>query len=282
MGKLNDLLTSIISKVNASVKTEAQTLTDEQKTQARQNIGAAAEGEGGVQTDWNQTDETAADFIKNKPFHKESTVIEIMPDQEVTGVLENSIYIANVTSFVNDMPGSLLRFIVDGVVYDKKKTSMGDGWFYYGNPGMVGVGADDGTPFACVFDTITPALMVGFLDSESHTVSISNRVEQDIISYLPIHEVVFIQNETGWVANMSFADIADIVSSGQQVRGKAEVFLEGMSVNAYYSLTSFIPGIQISFGALTAGKNYITAETFNIDPTNQVLHNNTTIMKETT
>lgn len=70
MSKLHDLLNTIIGKVNASVKTEAQTLTDEQKAQARTNIGAAATGEGGgssVQSDWSQTDEAATDFIKNKP-----------------------------------------------------------------------------------------------------------------------------------------------------------------------------------------------------------------------
>lgn len=80
-----------------------QTLTEAQKAQARTNIGAASEEEvagkmdkitgtedqvigfdengnpvareapsgGGVQPDWNQTDETAADFIKNKPFGEE-------------------------------------------------------------------------------------------------------------------------------------------------------------------------------------------------------------------
>lgn len=68
MGKLYDLLNTLIGKVNNSVKVEAQTLTDAQKEQARKNIGAAAEGAGGVQSDWNQMDETAADFIKNKPF----------------------------------------------------------------------------------------------------------------------------------------------------------------------------------------------------------------------
>lgn len=62
-----------LGKVDGAVRFDtAQNLTDEQKAQARKNIGAAAEDEGGggtsVQTDWNQTDETAADFIKNKPF----------------------------------------------------------------------------------------------------------------------------------------------------------------------------------------------------------------------
>lgn len=40
MSKLYDLLYSVIGKVNKSVKTEVQVLTEEQKTQARANIGA--------------------------------------------------------------------------------------------------------------------------------------------------------------------------------------------------------------------------------------------------
>lgn len=47
MSKLYDLLNTLITNVNASVKTTAQTLTEAQKVQARQNIGAAAVGEGG-------------------------------------------------------------------------------------------------------------------------------------------------------------------------------------------------------------------------------------------
>lgn len=42
MSKLYDLLYSMIGKVNKSVKTEAQVLTEDQKTQARANIGAMA------------------------------------------------------------------------------------------------------------------------------------------------------------------------------------------------------------------------------------------------
>jgi hypothetical protein len=40
MSKLYDLLYAVIGKVNKAVKTETQTLTEEQKTQARANIGA--------------------------------------------------------------------------------------------------------------------------------------------------------------------------------------------------------------------------------------------------
>lgn len=41
----------------------AQSLTDEEKAQARANIGVS-------QPDWNQNDATAPDYIKNRPFYK--------------------------------------------------------------------------------------------------------------------------------------------------------------------------------------------------------------------
>lgn len=40
MSKLYELLSSVVTKLNKTVKTETQTLTEEQKTQARANIGA--------------------------------------------------------------------------------------------------------------------------------------------------------------------------------------------------------------------------------------------------
>lgn len=42
-----------------------QSLTDEQKAQARENIGAASDADV-VQSDWNQNDENAKDYIKNR------------------------------------------------------------------------------------------------------------------------------------------------------------------------------------------------------------------------
>ena len=43
MSKLYDLLSSVVVKLNKTIKTEAQTLTEEQKTQVRANIGAMSE-----------------------------------------------------------------------------------------------------------------------------------------------------------------------------------------------------------------------------------------------
>lgn len=53
MSKLYDLLYSVINKVNKSIKTETQVLTEEQKTQARANIGA-------MSSDYTPPNQTAA------------------------------------------------------------------------------------------------------------------------------------------------------------------------------------------------------------------------------
>lgn len=48
-----------------------QTLTDEQKAQARNNIGAVSSDEL-VQSDWNQNDTTAKDYVKNRICYEET------------------------------------------------------------------------------------------------------------------------------------------------------------------------------------------------------------------
>lgn len=117
-----------------SVKYVPQDLTDEQKAQARENIGAAAEGGGGtqvqanwnetdtaspayiqnkptipaaqVQSDWNQSDNTAVDYIKNKPsipydltdIYRLEIVVET--DMTITCDVQMNCYVLNPASNV--------------------------------------------------------------------------------------------------------------------------------------------------------------------------------------
>ena len=64
---------------DTSVLYTPQTLTEEQQAQARQNIGAISESEipAQVQADWNQSDTTAPDYIKNKPAIPSNNPIEL-------------------------------------------------------------------------------------------------------------------------------------------------------------------------------------------------------------
>lgn len=72
MSRLNELLSKIISKLNTSVKTEAQNLTEQEKIQVRENIGAGAPQ---VQADLSQNDETAIDYVKNRLAWEEEKII---------------------------------------------------------------------------------------------------------------------------------------------------------------------------------------------------------------
>ena len=59
MATLKDLLTTIISKLNSKVTTVNGASPDD---------NGNVEVQAGVQSDWNQNDETAIDYVKNRPF----------------------------------------------------------------------------------------------------------------------------------------------------------------------------------------------------------------------
>lgn len=72
MSKLFDLLNSVITKVNKAVRySDEQNLTEEQKAQARNNIGAISETEipEQIQADMAQSDKTQLDYIKNRTHY---------------------------------------------------------------------------------------------------------------------------------------------------------------------------------------------------------------------
>ena len=101
-----------------TVKTVSQVLTDEQKTQARTNIGA---GVPQVQSDYTQNDSGQTDYIKNRPFY-EYTAVDITWDGDTTGKTEvdltsilgcNVYLVSDATPSVEDLNGSTLT-VYDG------------------------------------------------------------------------------------------------------------------------------------------------------------------------
>lgn len=90
-----------------------QELTEEEKAQARENIGA---GEPQIQADWNQSDETALDYIKNRT-HYDDTIHTLRTREDITSLL-NDMGIIYGHSEAEIIPGITFRVIVDGVVYD--------------------------------------------------------------------------------------------------------------------------------------------------------------------
>ena len=84
MSSLKELLSNIILKVNSSVKTEAQELTEEQKAQVRENIGAAVQGDAYILSNEDKAEITAQVL---------DMVAYIQPDAPPEDAPENSLWV---------------------------------------------------------------------------------------------------------------------------------------------------------------------------------------------
>lgn len=135
-----------------------------------------------VQTDWNQTDETAADFIKNKPFGN-AVIVDIVPETEVTGVYSDGIYQVDIdTAFSGNDETLVITF--DGVAYSCAVNSMND-FALYGNMAPFGE-PDTGEPFLLFINPMSLTQMLLF-DGVTHKVSIGKpSVETIAEEYLPV------------------------------------------------------------------------------------------------
>ena len=122
-----DNLTNTVVSYNAQ-----ENITDEQKAQARTNIGAISSSEL-VQADWNQNDETAKDYVKNKSLAIKSNVD--IADSWTTNYssftstwLKNNFTTANVAIEINGQ-------LIENLEY----TPQSYGGYTFGNLDTVGV-----------------------------------------------------------------------------------------------------------------------------------------------
>lgn len=108
---MNEVIVPFVIQ-NLVVYSEPQPLTDEQKAQARNNIGAISSSEL-VQSDWNQNDTSASDYIKNKPTIDtalSSTSENAVQNKVVKAAIDN-LALPSVTEADN---GKILK-VVNGV-----------------------------------------------------------------------------------------------------------------------------------------------------------------------
>lgn len=121
MATLKDLLTTIISKLNSKVTTVNGASPDD---------NGNVEVQAGVQSDWNQNDETAIDYVKNRPFYTGDTVETLLCDvcEEMTSAgvdwINNNNYMvtglnAGVSMYIDKQIsiGDYLKFVVNGNSY---------------------------------------------------------------------------------------------------------------------------------------------------------------------
>lgn len=177
-------------KVDGAVSFYEQELTEEEKAQARANIGAISADEvpesGGaeqVQSDYDQNDSTAVDFIKNRPFYD---VSETIFDGDVTTELDDILIPGAITGDVSyekatiDGIGHTYKVSVNDETYEcmSKQAIVGAVTYYIGNY-MVYAAHDESITEDMLVennieDTGEPFCIISDFDSDdgSHIISI--------------------------------------------------------------------------------------------------------------
>ena len=140
--------------------------------------------EKSIQPDWNQNDETAADYVKNRPFYTGDSVETVLEESTAEfGDVGNGFYVATIPFAYSPTVGKTYNVSWDGTVY--KRTYQGGGLI--GNLSLIDEGSDTGEPFVVFFSE--QDVQVGTTDtSASHTFSISvdtGSVVQIDLKYLP-------------------------------------------------------------------------------------------------
>ena len=145
-------------------------------------------GGGGVQSDWNQNNDTAADYIKNRPFYT-GDLVETVLVEESTASFTNAggLYMAQIQSNFEATAGETYKVTWDGTVYECMCVDF-NGIPSFGNLSIAGGGSDTGEPFI-ISAPGSGEIMIATLDtSTSHTISISGLVPEVVKideKYLP-------------------------------------------------------------------------------------------------
>ena len=159
---------------NGFIGTEAEWLTSLR----------GADGKDGIQPDWNQNDETAADYVKNRPFYS-GNLVETVLVEESTVSFEDIL--SEFPSTFEATIGETYKVSWDGTVYECTCVTY-NGRLFIGNLSIRGFGSDTGEPFLMM---INNGIAIGIVVTDapaSHAFSISG-IAQEVVKidekYLP-------------------------------------------------------------------------------------------------
>lgn len=185
-----------------------------------------------VQPDWNQTDETALDFIKNRTHWEEKNYVEIISksvtfDGQAAILSEEAIKLTAGKTYSVTVNGTEYNCVaIDGTASGGTADD-----FLLGNTSIVGVGANTGEPFVMMFVHNMGVRMVMSDGSTTATVSIVDK-QLDVhkldnkfldLAWLPVTEkgtvcideqkvlVGEIAAQVDWISE----DVADRINNGE-------------------------------------------------------------------
>ena len=155
-----------------------------------------ADGKDGVQSDWNQNDETAQDYVKNRPFYMGDPVEAVLVEESTTSFEDvGGIYASGFQSTFKATVGETYKVSWDGTVYECTCVEM-DVNLVIGNLSIMGAGSDTGEPFIILMENGIHPFILTADTSSSHTISISGI----IVPIVKIPAKYIDKNSSGYIA----------------------------------------------------------------------------------
>ena len=146
-------------------------------------------GGGQVQSDWSQNDETAKDYVKNRPFYTGDPVETVLVEESTVSFSDtgDGLYGANFLSTIEATVGETYKVYWDGTVYECTCVDF-SGNNMIGNLSIADFGSDTGEPFIMQVVNGRGIIIATKDTSASHTFSISG-FAQEVVKidekYLP-------------------------------------------------------------------------------------------------
>ena len=186
-------------------------------------VGGESSGSNVSTPDWLQNDETASDYIKNRPFSE--IIFELPSETEVT--FEDGIY--EQPEYTGELLVSDETYTVtwNGTEYTCVAQTMSGMGGAIGNVGLATGGTDTGEPFVIVTMASEGMLVIMALDgSTSATVKITGniikKIEEKFLPALPVVAYIPIYVEAGPVysTTVTVGELSKMINDGKMVIAK--------------------------------------------------------------
>ena len=195
-----------------------------------------------MQSDWNQNNTTAKDYIKNRPFYTGDPVETVLVEEStVKFTSHDGAYAAQFPSSFNAEFGQTYKISWDGIIYTCACESFNN-FPAIGNLSIVGAGTDTGEPFIIFnqYGLQKDGWVCSTTDtSDSHTISISG-FAQEIVKidekYLPEYFVLYSGDPANW-SNAQKQQMYDDFISGKLLLYKYPAVADtvGAVLSVFYS-----------------------------------------------
>ena len=197
-------------------------------------------GGGGVQPDWNQNDETAADYVKNRPFYTGAPVETVFVEESTVSFSgSGGMYLAQIQSNFEATVGETYNVSWDGAAYECVCVDFENSLFI-GNLSIAGAGSDTGEPFLMGINNGSGIAIYTKDASASHTISISGSIAEVIQipdKYIPntFRDVVIAGNPLNWSED-DWAKYYGLFQSGKllMINGIGSSRSEGYVLSMFY------------------------------------------------